>query len=52
MKFFRDFVNRLRPKSDYELMVDYLSTAQDVAQLEYMMKMWDARNDNTSWMRR
>lgn len=52
MKFLRDFVNRLRPKSDQELMMDYLSTAQDVVQLEYMMKMWDARNDNISWTRR
>lgn len=50
MKKIKNFLNRLRPKSDQELMMDYLSEAKDVAQLEYMMKMWDKRVDQNRRM--
>lgn len=43
MKKIKNFLNRLRPKSDQELMMEYLSEAKDVVQLEYMMKQWDNR---------
>lgn len=44
MKRIKKFLSRLRPKSDQELMMEYLSEAKDVAQLEYMMKQWDNRS--------
>lgn len=46
MKRLKKFLNRLRPKSEQELMMDYLSQATDVVQLEYMMKMWDERKQS------
>jgi hypothetical protein len=49
MKKIKNFLNRLRPKSDQELMMDYLSEAKDTAQLEYMMKQWDARMNRRHW---
>lgn len=49
MKRIKNFLSRLRPKSDHELMMDYLSDARDTAQLEYMMKQWDERKNRRQW---
>ncbi len=35
--------------SDQELMMDYLSEAKDINQLEYMMRQWDERQNRRSW---
>jgi hypothetical protein len=35
--------------SDQELMMDYLSEAKDINQLEYMMRQWDERQHRRSW---
>ena len=50
MKKIKNFLSRFRPKSEQELMMDYLSEAKDVAQLEYMMKQWDRRLDQNKRM--
>ena len=49
MKKIKDFFNRLRPRSDQELMMEYLSEANDTAQLEYMMKQWEQRKHPSRW---
>ena len=33
-------------------MMEYLSEAKDISQLEYMMKMWDDKNSHGNWNRR
>ena len=49
MKKLKNFLSRLRPMSDQELMMDYLSEAKDINQLEYMMRQWDERQQRRSW---
>lgn len=49
MKKIKDFLNRLKPRSDQELMMEYLSEASDPAQLEYMMKQWEQRKQPSRW---
>lgn len=49
MKKLKNFLSRLRPRSDQELMMDYLSEAKDINQLEYMMRQWDERQQRRSW---
>jgi hypothetical protein len=52
MKAIKNFIGRFRPRSDQELMMEYLSDAKDISQLEYMMRLWDERNSRTSCDRR
>lgn len=51
MSKIKNFLSRFRPRSDQELMMEYLSEAKDISQLEYMMKQWDDRNSK-NWDRR
>lgn len=52
MSKIKNFLSRFRPRSDQELMMEYLSEAKDINQLEYMMRLWDEKNSRQSWDRR
>jgi hypothetical protein len=52
MQAIKNFLSRFKPRSDRELMMEYLSEAKDISQLEHMMRLWDEKNSRSSIDRR
>lgn len=46
----RKMYDALKPKSEYQQMMDYLGQATDRYHLEFLMKQWDERSHRKNWM--
>lgn len=52
MSKIKNFFSRFKPKSDQELMMDFLGDAKDISQLEHLMRLWDEKSSRSSLDRR